>query len=87
MADLKDKTTLSYSPSPTRSFLPEDEIPTVDFLEPKQVQMINEALYTLGEYGEVRLIVEKGRLRYLIMEKSVDVFKWQPGALVKDLGK
>jgi hypothetical protein len=87
MADLKDKHADSYSPSPTRSFLPEDEIPEVNFLEPKQVQMINEALCTLGDYGEVRLIVEKGRLRYLIMEKSVDVFKWQPGTLVKDMGK
>ncbi|MEJ2264830.1 MAG: hypothetical protein P8X95_15405 [Anaerolineales bacterium] len=43
--------------------------------------MIDEALATLGDYGEVRLIIEKGRLRFLVTQKSHDALKWQPGTL------
>lgn len=52
-------------------------------LEPKQISMIDEALNSIGEFGEVRLVVEKGRLRFLITNKSFDVLKWQPGSLEK----
>ncbi|NMC11505.1 MAG: hypothetical protein GYA34_01330 [Chloroflexi bacterium] len=52
-------------------------------LEPKQIFMIDEALNSIGEFGEVRLVVEKGRLRFLITNKSFDVLKWQPGSLEK----
>ena len=54
------------------------------FLLPKHVQMIDEALCSLGEYGEVRLVVEKGRLRFVITQKSYDTLKWYPGVLIKD---
>jgi hypothetical protein len=54
---------------------------TLKFLEIQQVSMVDEALSSLGEYGEVRLIVEKGRLRFLITQKSFDALKWQPGEL------
>jgi hypothetical protein len=37
--------------------------------------MIDDALVSLGEFGEVRLVVEKGRLRYLVMQRSYDVMK------------
>jgi hypothetical protein len=47
--------------------------------------MIDEALSSLGEYGEVRLVVEKGRLRFLITQKSYDTLKWHPGILVRDV--
>jgi hypothetical protein len=53
------------------------------FLEPRQIAMIDEALASLGEYGEVRLIIEKGRLRFLVTQKSFDTLKWQPGSLVE----
>lgn len=52
-------------------------------LDPQQVSMIDEALNSIGEFGEVRLVVEKGRLRFLITNKSFDVLKWQPGSLGK----
>ena len=55
------------------------------FLTPYQVAMIDEALVALGDYGEVRLVVEKGRLRYLVTQKSFDALKWQPGSFV-DVG-
>ncbi len=45
------------------------------FLKPYQVSMIDEALSSLGEFGEVRLVVEKGRLRFLVMQRSFDVLK------------
>jgi hypothetical protein len=54
---------------------------SLNFLNSGQVQMIDEALTALGEYGELRLIVEKGRLRFLVTQRSFDALKWQPGAL------
>ena len=54
----------------------------LNFLELKQVSMIDEALSAVGDYGEVRLIVEKGRLRFLITQKSFDTLKWEPGKIV-----
>ncbi len=49
------------------------------FLDQKQIDLIDEALSTVGEYGEVRLIVEKGRIRFLVTQKSFDVLKWGHG--------
>lgn len=49
------------------------------YLSPNQVHMIDEALASLGDFGEVRLIIEKGRLRFLVTQKSFDALKWQPG--------
>ena len=31
----------------------------------QQVKQIDEALVSVGDYGEVRLIVQRGRLRYI----------------------
>jgi len=55
------------------------------FLQPQHIQMIEEALCSLGDYGEVRLVVEKGSLRFLITQKSYDTLKWQPGIIVRDV--
>jgi hypothetical protein len=51
------------------------------FLQDHQIAMIDEALHSLGDFGEVRLVVEKGRLRFLVTQKSFDALKWQPGSL------
>ena len=56
--------------------------PPLNFLDQSQVTMIDEALSAIGDYGELRLIVEKGRLRFLVTQKSFDALKWQPGSLV-----
>jgi hypothetical protein len=53
----------------------------LSFLDQRQVTMIDEALSDLGEYGELRLIVEKGRLRFIVTQKSFDALKWQPGTM------
>jgi hypothetical protein len=56
---------------------------SLKILEPNQITMIDEALNSIGEFGEVRLVVEKGRLRFLVTNKSFDVLKYQPGNLGK----
>lgn len=52
-------------------------------LRPCQVEMIDEAIGRVGEFGEVRLVIEKGRLRYVCIQQSHDVLKWVPGQLDK----
>jgi hypothetical protein len=54
------------------------------FLQPHQIAMIDEALRSLGQFGEVRLIVEKGRLRFVVTQKSFDALKWEPGSLIEN---
>jgi hypothetical protein len=56
---------------------------TLQFMEWHQIPMVDEALQSLGEYGEVRLIVEKGRLRFLVTQRSYDALKWQPGTAIE----
>jgi hypothetical protein len=46
------------------------------FLLPEQIEMIDEALCCIGEYGEVHLVVEKGKLRFIVVNSSVDVRTW-----------
>ena len=69
----------SIFPVPTSNSQPDAN--PYSFLEDEQIRMIDEALNSLGEYGEVRLVVEKGRLRFLITQKSFDALKWKPGSL------
>ena len=49
-------------------------------LSQEQVQMIEEALDSVGDFGEVHLVVEKGRLRFLVVQKSVDALRWEQNA-------
>ena len=49
------------------------------FLTPRQIFMLDAALASLGEWGEVRLVVSKGNLRFVVMERSYDAYKWHPG--------
>ncbi len=57
---------------------------TLKFLLPEQIAMIDEALAALGSFGEVRLIVEKKRLRFVVTQRSHDALKWQPGSLADE---
>jgi hypothetical protein len=68
----KDISKIKASSADGRSYTPKN-------IELHQVTMIDEALGALGDYGEIRLIVEKGRLRFLVTQKSYDALKWQPG--------
>ena len=60
--------------------------PLYHFLQPQQIAMIDEALCSLGEFGEVRLVVDRGRLRFVITQRSFDAFKWQPGMIKSGAG-
>ena len=46
--------------------------------------MIDDALAQVGEFGEVHLVVERGRLRFLVTEKSIDVLKWDSNSPDRD---
>jgi len=37
----------------------------LEFLTPEQITRIDEVLATVGEYGEVHLIIQKGELRFI----------------------
>jgi hypothetical protein len=50
-------------------------------LPPGQINRIDEALEKVGEFAEVRSVVERGRLRFLVTEKNFDVLMWTPGSL------
>jgi hypothetical protein len=52
----------------------------------QQIEMIDHAIGSIGEYGEVHLIIEKGRLRFLVTKKSFDVLKVPSEGVVHDLG-
>lgn len=68
----------SFDPSASDSDLGESKVPkTLKFLNPKQVTMVDEALSTLGEFGELHLVVVKGNLRFIIVQKSYDATKLQ----------
>jgi len=52
----------------TRQSLIKLELPAnlrLEFLTPEQVIRIDKALATVGEYGEVHLIIQRGELRYI----------------------
>jgi hypothetical protein len=67
-----------YSPD-NQEVIRVEKVPQLRFLKPNQVKMIDEALGKVGEFGEVRLVVERGRLRFLVTEQSFDVLKWESG--------
>jgi hypothetical protein len=45
------------------------------FLNHHQIKIIDAALTSLGKFGEVRLVVEKGVLRYIVTQNSFDALK------------
>ncbi len=42
-------------------------------LTPRQIRAIDEALAAVGEYGEIRLVVNRGKLRFIQTLKSEDL--------------
>jgi hypothetical protein len=48
------------------------------FLAPRQIEMIDAALCEVGAYGEVKLVVEKSRLRFVVTQTSHDALAWRP---------
>ena len=48
------------------------------FLDPQQIKQIDRALAEIGEFGEVRLIKSKGRLRFIEKLASEDLAEMLP---------
>ena len=71
-----------FQPSPKDDYNHQNEL---SFLRPEEVTMIDEALAKLGKFGELRIIVEKGRLRFLVVQKSIDALKWTPGSISTEI--
>jgi hypothetical protein len=46
------------------------------FLTPREIALIDELLTSVGEFGEVRLEVKNGKLRFASRTESVDALKW-----------
>jgi hypothetical protein len=61
-----------------------EKTPRLKYLKARDVHMIDDALAQVGEFGEVHLVVERGRLRFLVTEKSIDVLKWDPNSPDRD---
>ncbi len=59
-------------------------VPGCRMLSSHQVKMIDEAISSIGEFGEVRLVVDRGRLRFVITQKSYDALKYRPGEITTD---
>jgi hypothetical protein len=49
------------------------------FLRTHQIFMLDEALTAIGGYGEVRLVINDGSLRFLVINKSFDTCRWRKG--------
>jgi hypothetical protein len=47
-------------------------------LTPEQVKRIDEVLASVGEYGEVHLVVKNGELRYINKVESFKAWKNEP---------
>ena len=60
------------------------EIPPHAELLDEHIQMIKEALVEVGKFGQVIIMVENGKIRFMKVEQSYDALKWQPGAISGD---
>ncbi|MBI5302417.1 MAG: hypothetical protein HY868_09780 [Chloroflexi bacterium] len=52
-------------------------------LRPRDIEFIENALRKIGAFGEVHLVVERGRIRYVrtIKSESIDEPKIQPSVV------
>ena len=50
-----------------------ESVGRLKFLNPETTNLIDRALQEVGDFGEVRLLVEKGRLRFIQKTRSEKV--------------
>lgn len=55
----------------------------LEFLDIDRIRIIDEALQSIGTFGEVRLIVDKNRLRFIVCQTSFDALELKPGQIKK----
>jgi hypothetical protein len=46
------------------------------FLKPDEINVIDELISKLGSFGELRLVVEEGRLHVVASTRSYDALTW-----------
>jgi hypothetical protein len=63
------------------SYISEEDIKTLDI---DQIFMIDQAIEEVGEFGEIRLVVNKGRFRFLIVMKSYDAINMSSETLIEE---
>jgi hypothetical protein len=51
----------------------------------QQLKMIDEAISSVGEFGEVRLVVEKGCIRFVVRQTNHDAHTYQVGDFQKNI--
>ena len=59
----------------------------IQHLSSRHVAMIDEALSVVGEFGEVRLVINRGRLHFLIMQKSFNPRNYAPDMIIKEFAR
>jgi len=52
-------------------------IETLKFLSPREIAFIDDLLASVGDFGEVRLEVKNGRLRFASRTESIDPLKYE----------
>jgi len=50
---------------------------TLKFLSPREIAFIDDLLASVGDFGEVRLEVKNGRLRFASRTESIDPLKYE----------
>jgi hypothetical protein len=50
-----------------------------------QIIMIDEAISFVGDFGEVRLVIDRGQLHYLVTQKSYNARVYQPGMIINGI--
>lgn len=53
----------------------------LEFLNFDQIKMIDEALSSIKKYGEVRLVLDNNRLRFIVCQVSFDAHGFTPGQI------
>ena len=57
---------------------------SINQLTVDQVKLINQAMTDVGDFGEVRLVIERGQLHYLVTQKSINIRSKRHGMISKD---
>ena len=55
----------------------EIQLEALKFLTPREIAFIDDLLASVGDFGEVRLEVKNGRLRFASRTESIDALKYE----------
>ena len=56
-------------------------------LTSSQIAMIEEAIAVIGDYGEIHLVVNQGRLQYITTQKSFNARNYSPGMITAEFDR